>query len=128
MEAKGNRAPLSEDLPREVIVKIKVSRIPKNMYPEGSEDRRRERSGSLVRMWDGGSNTEYMDAARGQDEIATVALVSSDGEKMISVALVKKIKSEARADVVAIAYNPRATVLTDAQAACRKVARGPSDP
>lgn len=88
------------------------------MHPEGGEGRRRERSEAVVRMWDHGSNTEYVDAARGQDEIAAVALVSSDGEKMISAALVKKIKSEARADVVAIACNPRATVFTHSQTAC----------
>lgn len=69
-------------------------------------------------MWNRGSNAKYVAAAMGQDETATVALVSSDGENMISVALVKKIKSEARADVVAIACYPRATVLTDSQAAC----------
>lgn len=34
----------------------------------------------------------YVDAARGQDGIATVAVMSLDGEKTISAASVKKIR------------------------------------
>ncbi|KAG0414586.1 hypothetical protein HPB47_008282 [Ixodes persulcatus] len=42
LEAERSRTPLSEDLPREVGANIKVSRIPKNMHPEGDADRKEQ--------------------------------------------------------------------------------------
>ncbi|KAG0443030.1 hypothetical protein HPB47_015362 [Ixodes persulcatus] len=118
--ANGSRTLPSEDLPREVRAKIKVSRIPRNMHPEANADWRRARSKALGRTWDRRSGTVYVDAAQGQDGIAMVAVSSSDGTKTISVASLKDIESAARAEEVAIALaiacNPRATVVTDSQA------------
>ncbi|CAN7938166.1 unnamed protein product [Ixodes hexagonus] len=71
-----------------------------NMHPEADADRRSARSEALGRTWDRRSGTVYVDAARGQDGIATVAVLSSDGEKTISVASVKDIESVARAEEV----------------------------
>ncbi|KAG0443660.1 hypothetical protein HPB47_014667 [Ixodes persulcatus] len=122
LEAHGSRAPPSKDLPREVRAKIKISRIPKNMHPEGAADRRRARSEALGRTWDCRSGTAYIDAAQGHDGIATAAMMSSDSEKTISAASVKKIKSATRIEMVAIAlpitWNLKVTVLTDSRAAC----------
>ncbi|KAG0417698.1 hypothetical protein HPB47_005403 [Ixodes persulcatus] len=77
-------------------------------------------------------STVHVNVSRGQDGIATVAVMSSDVEKAISAASVKKIESAARAEEVAIAlamaWNPRATVLTDSQAACRNFAMGSVGP
>ncbi|KAG0437340.1 hypothetical protein HPB47_017484 [Ixodes persulcatus] len=128
LEAHGSRAPPSKDLPREVRAKIKISRIPKNMHPEGAADRRRAKSEALGHTWDCRSGTAYIDAAQGHDGIATAAMMSSDSEKTISAASVKKIKSATRIEMVAIAlpitWNLKVTVLTDSRAACRNFEAG----
>lgn len=73
-----------------------------------------------------------MDAARGEDEISAVALVSSDGEKVISVTSLKRMELAARAEEVAIALaiasSPRATGLPDLQAACPNFCGGLIEP
>ncbi|KAM7281308.1 hypothetical protein ISCGN_006438 [Ixodes scapularis] len=102
------------------------------MHPEGATDRRRARSEALGRTWDCRSGTAYIDAAQGHDGIATAAMMSSDSEKTISAASVKKIKSTTPIEMVAIAlpvtWNPKVTVLTDSQAACRNFEAGSVGP
>ncbi|KAG0421367.1 hypothetical protein HPB47_002732 [Ixodes persulcatus] len=106
--------------------------MPKQMHSGGDATERKARSEAPGSTWDSESGTVYVDAARGQDGTSAVVLVSSDGEKIISVTSVKRMESAARAEEVAIARaiacSPRATVLPDLQAACPHFAAGSIEP
>ncbi|KAG0445462.1 hypothetical protein HPB47_014893 [Ixodes persulcatus] len=106
--------------------KFKISKLPKNMHPERDEGRRRARTAAIAHSWDNREGTLYVDAAGPSLGVAAIAVASAQG-KIIRVASIRvdsAEQAEEAAIALAVSCNPRATVITDSQKACRNYARG----
>lgn len=96
------------------------------MHPIHNAERRRARAEYLGRLWDSNQNTLYVDAAGPQKDKMVAAVTTPDGRVVNSATVKTKIaaQGEEAAIALAIAYNPRAIILTDSQEACRNFIQG----
>ncbi|KAG0415802.1 hypothetical protein HPB47_007024 [Ixodes persulcatus] len=115
-----------EEIDHDTRQKFKISKLPKNMHPERDEGRRRARTAALAHSWDNREGTLYVDAAGPSLGVAAIAVASAQG-KILRVASIRADsaeQAEEAAIALAVSCNPRATVITDSQKACRNYARG----
>lgn len=114
------------ELSAELRSRIIVSRIPRNMHPGRDDGRRKARSEALSRTWDHRDGTLYVDGAGPVHGVATIAVADAQGLvlRLASVRVDSPGQVEEAAIALAVVCNPRATVMSDSQKACRNFARG----
>ncbi|KAM7314896.1 hypothetical protein ISCGN_004680 [Ixodes scapularis] len=106
---------------------VRTSRIPRNMNPSRDAERRMARSEELARTWDSRPGTLYVDAAGPVSGVATAAVATSDGSKIVTKASFRvscATEAEEVAIALAITCNPKATIISDSQGAVRNFTAG----
>ncbi|KAG0438727.1 hypothetical protein HPB47_016908 [Ixodes persulcatus] len=115
-----------EEIDYDTRQKFKISKLPKNMHPERDEGRRRARTAAIAHSWDNREGALYVDAAGPSLGVAAIAVASAQGKilRVASIRVDSAEQAEEAAIALAVSCNPRATVITDSQKACRNYARG----
>ncbi|KAM7299008.1 hypothetical protein ISCGN_019575 [Ixodes scapularis] len=115
-----------EEIDHDTRRKFRISKLPKNMHPERDEGRRRARTVALAHSWYNREGSLYVYAAGPSLGVAAIAVASAQG-KILRVASIREDsveQAEEAAIALAVSCNPRATVITDSQKACRNFAQG----
>lgn len=117
---------MEQDLPLEIRQKIIVGRIPQNMHHERDAGRRKARAAALTKTWDSRKGTLYVDGAGPAWGVAAVAVANAQGQilRIASIRAETSGQVEEAAIALAVTCNPRATIISDSQKACRNFARG----
>ncbi|KAG0411360.1 hypothetical protein HPB47_011517 [Ixodes persulcatus] len=106
---------------------VRTSRLPRNMNPSRDAERCVARSKALARTWDSRPGTLYVNAAGPVSGVATAAVATSDGSKIVTKASFRvscATEAEEVAIALAITCNPKATIISDSQGAVRNFAAG----
>ncbi|KAG0431723.1 hypothetical protein HPB47_021517 [Ixodes persulcatus] len=106
---------------------VRTSEIPRNMNPSRDAERRMVRSEALARTWDSRPGTLHVDAAGPVSGVATAAVATSDGSKIVTKASFRVFcatEAEEVAIALAITCNPKATIISDSLGAARNFAAG----
>ncbi|KAM7305529.1 hypothetical protein ISCGN_015426 [Ixodes scapularis] len=127
--AKPNAAFLQQQIKLDDYIRagVRTSRISRNMNPSRDAERRMARSEALARTWDSRPGTLYVDAAGPVSGVATAAVATSDGRKIVTKASFRvscATEAEEVAIALAITCNPKATIISDSQGAVRNFTAG----
>lgn len=127
-DSKGKDPPNTQSLPREILQRIKILPLPRNVHPDHNPGRREARAKALTEAHANDTGALYVDAARYPNRPNTyvaVAVKSTTGEvySACSVRAPSATQAEEVAIALALSHPQCTTVLSDSRSAIANYAK-----